>query len=184
MKLYLFLFVACFAVAGRAADLEMIALRTLSDDPLALFVADDKGERVGTTVGISIEAVRAITNRADVLALAAEFDNTPSQILPNLIVADDAEIIFGRWQYAQDPDTGELIPLGPVHGSPWLSKAERAALKTTAVANHKAAKAADKVLLNAIGKDSKLDKSTKDAAASAAAAITAQDDAKKPKKAK
>lgn len=58
------------APAFAVDDLEVIALRVLS--PSALFVGGGDGQRVGTTdSAVSMEDVRAITNRADVLAAYA-----------------------------------------------------------------------------------------------------------------
>ena len=56
------------AASGWAADLEYVALQVLS--PGAEFVSDGSAPRTGTSAGISLATVRAITNRADVLALA------------------------------------------------------------------------------------------------------------------
>ena len=134
IKIHLFLLAAFVAATVSAADLETIALRTLSDDSLALFIANDEGERVSTTVGISIAAVRAITNRADVLALAAEMDAAavaPQEFANGIAVPAETN----GWFYSIVPaDDGTLVPVlyrqSPVD---WAAYEARKAAKLDAV---------------------------------------------------
>jgi hypothetical protein len=71
---------AVFVIANVAwcADLELAALEILSAEPVGIdncFIDNNgDGVRDGTTAGISMAEVHAITNRADVLALAAQLD--------------------------------------------------------------------------------------------------------------
>ena len=77
-------------------------------------------------------------------------------------------------------DDGALVTYYD-HQSPRPDEATRKARRDAALAAHYADKAATKALLAALGKDSKLDKATKDAATNAAAASAKSADAGKPK---
>ena len=69
----LMILAAVLAGSALAYPLEDAALLILSPD--AAFSAESDGVRIGTTdPNVSLADVRAITNRADVLALAAELD--------------------------------------------------------------------------------------------------------------
>lgn len=157
----LLLIALCLTSGARAATpLESAALDILSGGSAQFINLSGGADAEATTdPAISLADVRAITNGAAVLALAAERENTPTPILPSLAVADGGEVIIGRWRYSPDPDTGQLIAVGPVHGSPWITKAQRdslvkagaatnAALRAEARLHHGNAKAANSTANN------------------------------------
>jgi len=87
------LLAACLA---RAADYEAAALQILSGKPIGpgnCFVDNNgDGVRDGTTGGVSLEDVRAITNRADVVALVAK---PAGQLALEKRLTNNVQIVFG-----------------------------------------------------------------------------------------
>jgi hypothetical protein len=109
MKTLIVVALTVFATSVHAADLECAALEILTGQPLSpdncFFDDNGDGIRDGTTAGITMDSIRAITNRADVLELATAQENAslaPVEIdriafdtgWTQKILADGTEILY------------------------------------------------------------------------------------------
>ena len=144
-----------------AYDRESAALQILTGKPVGpenCFVdTNGDGVRDGTTAGISMAAIRAITNRADVVALCQQNDAATAAaeaLRLQTPITFDQSIQFlgaagpamrgtdGHWyQPVPDPEAGDWLAI-PRTGSPWHPDATFTNTAAAVIAERKAHRAA------------------------------------------